>query len=153
VLNQKSPTGAGHLLGAANNSLGISENYGGRSRARTADLLLVREPCRFQRLYRFSPNPNIYSKLGNLLSLRQQPRWVQQIEFGHSFGTLNCRRDVLSYLVAGRKTRSSMTFMAPLKAISKHKPRETFLIEPVGQSELQYSASHRKLGTRRGRVP
>jgi hypothetical protein len=33
------------------------------------------------------PNPNIYRNLGNLLSLKKQLQGLQQIEFGHSFGT------------------------------------------------------------------
>jgi hypothetical protein len=41
--------------------------------------LLAREPLGFQGLYRFSRNPNNYKKLGNLLSLKQQPKWPEQI--------------------------------------------------------------------------
>jgi hypothetical protein len=50
--------------------------------------LMAREPRGFQRLHRFSPNPNIYNKPGNLPSLKQQPQPLEQIEFGHSFGTV-----------------------------------------------------------------
>src|ERR1700720_1486962 len=50
--------------------------------------LTAREPRRFQRLHRFSPNPNIYNKPGNLLSLKKQPRRLQQIGLGHSSGTV-----------------------------------------------------------------
>ena len=39
--------------------------------------LRPRELHRFQGLYRFSPNPNIYNNLGNLLSLKQQPQWFE----------------------------------------------------------------------------
>jgi hypothetical protein len=41
--------------------------------------LRPREPRGFQRLRRFSQNPNIYNNLGNLLSLKQQPWWLQQM--------------------------------------------------------------------------
>jgi hypothetical protein len=50
-------------------------------------ILRPRELNGFQGFHRFSPNPNIYNKPGNLLSLKQQLRRLQQIGFGHSFGT------------------------------------------------------------------
>jgi hypothetical protein len=46
-----------------------------------------REPRRFQRLPRFSLTPNVYNNLGNLLSLKQQPRCIEEMKLGHSFGT------------------------------------------------------------------
>ena len=46
-----------------------------------------REPRGFQGLHRFSRNPNIYNKLGNLLTLKLQFPRMEQMEFGHSFGT------------------------------------------------------------------
>ena len=45
------------------------------------------EPRCFQRLRLFSATPNNYNNLGNLLSLKQQPQQLEQMEFGHSFGT------------------------------------------------------------------
>jgi len=50
--------------------------------------LRPREPLRFQRLHRVSCFPNIYNELGNLLSLKKQPRRLQQIGFVHSSGTV-----------------------------------------------------------------
>lgn len=49
--------------------------------------LRPREPRRFQELNRFSLNPNNYNNMGKLLALKQQPRWFQQMLFGHTFGT------------------------------------------------------------------
>ena len=57
--------------------------------------LRPREPRGFQGLHRVSPNPNIYNNLGNLLSLKQQPRWLEQMEFGHSYGTAEKLRGVI----------------------------------------------------------
>src|SRR5713226_1965371 len=48
----------------------------------------AREPRRFQRLPRFSLTASVHNNLGNLLSLNLQPRWLQQMEFGHSFDTV-----------------------------------------------------------------
>jgi len=47
-----------------------------------------REHRRFQGLHQFSRSPNVYNNLGNLLSLKLQPQRLEQMEFGHSFGTV-----------------------------------------------------------------
>jgi hypothetical protein len=39
-------------------------------------------------LHRLLLNPNNYNNLGNLLSLKRQPLRLEQIRFGHSFGTV-----------------------------------------------------------------
>ena len=44
--------------------------------------LRPKEPRGFQRLHRFSRNPNIHNKLGNLLSLKQQLQQLGRVEFG-----------------------------------------------------------------------
>ena len=49
--------------------------------------LRPRELSGFQRFHRFSAIPNIYNKPGNLLRSKKQLRRLQQIGFGHSFGT------------------------------------------------------------------
>jgi hypothetical protein len=36
-----------------------------------------RELRGFQRFHRFSQNPNEYNNLGNLLSLKKQPQWLE----------------------------------------------------------------------------
>jgi hypothetical protein len=41
----------------------------------------------FQKLHRLSVNPNNDNNLGNLLSLKKQPLRLEQMRFGHSFGT------------------------------------------------------------------
>jgi hypothetical protein len=69
------------------NSFEIKRVNGGRDRTRTCDLLRVKEHHLLQDLHRFSPTPNIYTNLGNLLFARQQPRHYQQMGFGHSFDT------------------------------------------------------------------
>src|ERR1700723_1655182 len=71
----------------SSNSLAISKRFGRGGAIRTPDPLRPREPRGFHGLHRFSAIPNIYDNPGNLLSLKKQLRRLQQIEFGHSFGT------------------------------------------------------------------
>ena len=54
---------------------------GGRWRARTSDLLLVRQVTSFFQLHCFHPFPRIITNLGNLLSLSQQPYSLPNIGF------------------------------------------------------------------------
>ena len=49
--------------------------------------LRPRDRSLFQGLHRLSLNPNNYNNLGNLLSLKKQPLRLEQMRFGHSFGT------------------------------------------------------------------
>ena len=63
-----------------------------------------REPRHLQGLRRFSQNPNIYNKPGNLLSLRRQVPRIEEMEFRHSFGTAEwgVRKNAIDRCVAFR---------------------------------------------------
>ena len=54
----------------------------------TPDPLRPRDRNRFQAVYEFSLIANSYNNPGNLLSLNKQVHRMEQMGFGHSFGTV-----------------------------------------------------------------
>ena len=72
-----------------------------------------REPTRIQRLYRLAAIPNIYNKPGNLLSLKLQFPRMEEMEFGHSFGTADVGRSIWT---------ASISVLTPLPESSVRDP-------------------------------
>jgi hypothetical protein len=94
-------------------SLGVSPRGKGMAKAMEFDQITLLESAgglvgagRFERptpcaqgtrivskgLHRFSPTINDSNKTGNLLSLKMQFPWMQQMGFGHSSGTVEKQR-------------------------------------------------------------